>query len=72
MTRAAIIGAAALLSASGGAAALMKLPAGPGVPASDGAAVIAQATAACLAISTITLEMSVHAALSADGVCAVA
>ena len=53
------LGAAALLSASCGAAR-MKLPAGPGVPAGDGAAVIAQATFACRAISTITLEMSVH------------
>ena len=38
----------------------MKLPAGPGTPASDGAAVIAQALSACRTISTITLEMSVH------------
>ena len=38
----------------------MKLPAGPGAPASDGAAAVAQATSACRAISTITLEMSVH------------
>ena len=51
--------AAALFSASCGAA-LMKLPAGPGAPASDGAAAIAQATSACRAIATITLEMSVH------------
>jgi len=38
----------------------MKLPAGPGTPASDASAVIAQATSACRAINTITLEMSVH------------
>jgi hypothetical protein len=38
----------------------MKLPAGPGTPASDASAVIAQATSACRAIDTITLEMSVH------------
>jgi outer membrane biogenesis lipoprotein LolB len=40
--------------------ALMKLPAGPRVPAADGASAIDQATAACRAISTITLEMSVR------------
>ena len=38
----------------------MKLPSGPGTPAGDAAAVIAQATAACRAVNTITLEMSVH------------
>jgi hypothetical protein len=42
----------------------MKLPTGPGALASDGAAVIAQATSACRAISTLTLEMSVHGAVS--------
>lgn len=51
--------AAALVSASCGAS-LLKLPAGPGAPATDGAAVVVQATSACRAISTITLEMSVH------------
>ena len=50
---------AALVSASCGAP-LMKLPSGPGTPAADAAAVIAQATAACRAVDTITLEMSVH------------
>jgi hypothetical protein len=49
---------AALLSASCGAP-LVKLPTGPGVPATDAAAVIAQATSACRAVDTITLEMSV-------------
>ena len=43
----------------------MRLPSGPGVPASDAAAVIAQATSACRAVNTITLEMSVHG--SANG-----
>jgi hypothetical protein len=39
---------------------LLKLPTGPRMPATDAAAVIDQATAACRAISTITLEMSVR------------
>jgi hypothetical protein len=59
--RAAVIPAlvSSLLSASCGVP-LQKLPSGPRVPASDGAAVIDQATAACRAISTITLEMSIR------------
>ena len=39
---------------------LMKLPAGPGTPAADGAMVAAEATAACSGINSLTLEMSVH------------
>jgi len=39
---------------------LLKLPAGPRMPATDGASIIDQATAACRAVSTITLEMSVR------------
>jgi len=50
---------AALLTASCGAP-FVKLPMGPGTPATDAAAVIAQATSACRAVNTITLEMSVH------------
>ena len=50
---------------------LMKLPSGPGSPASDGAMVSAEATGACRGVNTITLEMSVHGsaqvAASADG-----
>jgi hypothetical protein len=38
----------------------MKLPTGPGTPASDGATVASEATSACGMINTITLEMSVH------------
>jgi len=38
----------------------MKLPMGPGTPAADAADVIAQSTAACRGITTITLEISVH------------
>ena len=50
---------AALLTASCGTP-LVKLPTGPGTPATDAGAVIAQATSACRAVNTITLEMSVH------------
>jgi hypothetical protein len=39
---------------------LLKLPAGPRMPASDGGAVIDQATAACRPISTISLEIAVR------------
>jgi hypothetical protein len=38
----------------------MKLPTGPGASATDAADVVAQATAACRGIDTITLEISVH------------
>ena len=55
----AVVIAAALAAASCGAR-LLTLPAGPGAPAADAASVIAQATAACRAVNTITLEMSVH------------
>jgi outer membrane lipoprotein-sorting protein len=48
-----------LVSSSCGVA-LMKLPAGPRMPATDGAAVIEQATAACRDISTSTLEIAVR------------
>jgi hypothetical protein len=48
-----------LVSASCGVP-LQKLPSGPRTPATDGATIIEQATAACRAVSTITLEMSVR------------
>ena len=47
------------LTASCGAP-LMKLPAGAGTAATDAADVIAQATAACRAVNTVTLEMAVR------------
>jgi hypothetical protein len=50
---------AALLTASCGTP-LLKLPIGPGTPAADAASVIDQATSACRAVNTLTLEMSVH------------
>jgi hypothetical protein len=48
-----------LLAASCGAP-FIKLPTGAGTPATDAADVIAQATAACRAVNTVTLEMSVR------------
>lgn len=50
--------AAAVLSASC-AASLTKLPAGPGAPADDAAAALAQAVAACQRVSTLSVELSV-------------
>src|SRR5262249_55211102 len=41
------------------APALMKLPEGPGVSATDGAAALAEATRACSAVTTITAEVGV-------------
>jgi hypothetical protein len=41
------------------APALMKLPAGTGAPATDGGDVLADATSACRAVSTITAEIAV-------------
>ena len=58
LLKAALIGAACLTAACG--TPLMKLPSGPGSPATDGAMVLADATAACRDINTITLEMSVR------------
>jgi len=58
--RAVVISLFVSLVAASCGPALMKLPAGPRMPAADAAAVIDQATAACRAISTITLEMSVR------------
>ena len=48
----------ALLCPSCGAP-LMKLPAGPGAPAADAADAIADATAACRAVSTLSAEIAV-------------
>jgi hypothetical protein len=41
------------------AASLMKLPAGAGVPAADAADVLAQATATCRTVRTLTAEISI-------------
>ncbi len=57
--RAGGVAIAVLLTASCGAP-MLKLPSGPGVPATDAAGVIAQATSACRAVRSLTLEMSVR------------
>jgi hypothetical protein len=54
----AFVAAAALWSASC-AAPLMKLPDGPGVPAVDAADALAQATATCRGIKTLTAEIAI-------------
>jgi hypothetical protein len=51
---------ATALAASSCGAPLLKLPTGPGSPATDAAAVIAEAMSACRAVTAITLEMGVH------------
>jgi hypothetical protein len=48
---------AVLTSACG--PAVMRLPAGPGAPASDGALVLSRATSACRAVRTFTAELGV-------------
>ena len=48
----------ALLAAACGAR-LMKLPSGPGAPAPDAREALAEATAACRAVSTMTAEIAV-------------
>lgn len=49
---------ASLLAASCGAP-LIKLPAGPGTPVSDGASLLEQATASCRRVSTLSAEIGV-------------
>jgi len=56
--RAALVLVLASLCASCGAG-LMKLPSGPGAPAADAADAIADATAACRAVSTLSAEIAV-------------
>jgi len=51
------------LGATSCGAPLLKLPAGPGVPAPDGAGLLDTATAACRRVSTITAEISVSGAV---------
>lgn len=51
--------AATALSTAACAASLMKLPAGPGVPASDALDALAQATATCRSINTLTAEIAI-------------
>jgi hypothetical protein len=58
--RAAVVPALVSLLAAACSPSLLKLPSGPRMAAADGASAIDQATAACRAVSTITLEMSVR------------
>jgi len=53
---------ASLLSASCGAS-LLKLPAGPGAPAPDTRDVLAEATATCRAVSSLTAEIGVSGSI---------
>jgi hypothetical protein len=57
----------ALLAASCGAP-LMKLPSGPGVPSSDGTSLLAQATAACSKVSTLSAEVAVSGSVNGQRV----
>jgi hypothetical protein len=63
MTRAPIAALAALLSASCGAS-LMKLPAGPGIPAPDAREALAEATMKCEAVTTLTAEVAVSGSVN--------
>lgn len=58
IVRRALVLAAALNAAACGAP-LLKLPTGPGAPASDGAELLTQATAACSAVTNISVEAAV-------------
>jgi hypothetical protein len=67
MTRAPALALAAILTSSCGAA-LMTLPPGPGVTASDGRSAFAQATDRCRATSTVTAEIAVSGSVSGQRV----
>ena len=51
--------AATALTTAACAASLMRLPAGPGVPAADAVDALAQATATCRSIKTLTAEIGI-------------
>ncbi len=59
--KAALLVAAGLLSASCGAPALLKLPAGPGAPASasESAAALSEALTSCTRVDTLTADIAV-------------
>jgi len=59
---------AAALAATSCGAPLLKLPVGPGEPAADGGAVLAEATAACRALSSISTEVAVAGSVSGSRV----
>jgi hypothetical protein len=56
-----VIGA---VSAAGCAPSLLKLPQGAGIPAADAADALADATAACTAVSTLTAEIAVGGSIA--------
>lgn len=64
MTRQAALALALSIVCTSCGAPLLKLPSGPGAPASDGREAIDEATAACRRVSTITLEMSVAGSIA--------
>ena len=67
MTRAPAVALAALLTSSCGAT-LLELPAGTGTAAADGAEVVAQATSACRAVTTLTAEIAVSGSVNGQRV----
>ncbi|MGE3958057.1 MAG: hypothetical protein AB7H96_15185 [Vicinamibacterales bacterium] len=64
--RAAVLLAALLATSCG--TPLMKLPAGPGEPVTDGAALLEQATSACRRVSTISAEVAVRGSVNGSRV----
>lgn len=58
----AVLGAAVMAASCG--APLMKLPMGPGEPVPDASPLLAQATAACRAVSTISAELAVSGSVN--------
>jgi hypothetical protein len=56
------------LGAAACGAPLMKLPEGPGVPAPDASALLAQATTACSRVSSLSVEVGVHGSVTGSGV----
>lgn len=59
MIRRAWVALLAAACATSCAAPLMTLPSGPGVPAADGPAILASATAACRSVRTMSAEISI-------------
>lgn len=66
--RRSLAAAAALLLAAACAPRTLKLPSAPGAPAGDGAAALAQATAACRGVRTLSAEVAVSGRVAAQKV----
>lgn len=64
MTLGRVVVLLAAVSAASCGAPLMKLPMGPGEPAPDAAPLLAQATAACRKVSTISAEVAVSGSVN--------